>query len=375
MSDIRSHAHFLPKVILLSVLFLPSLAFAVSLTSTTTLNISICGDGLVNSGEACDVPGEVGAYSTTIAGRQCTAQCVFGPYCGDTILQSIHGEECDDGNNTDDDFCSAVCIIEPAATGGGGGSSGGGGGSSGGSTTQLGDTQIDVTGIAYPSRTVHILLDGEEIGTVNASSDGSFDFSTEASPGATTMGFWAEDSSGTRSTTFSTTFDVTLGAITNINGVLLPPTIRADTTEVDPGDTITFTGQAVPDAIVEIHIDDGATILTTESDDRGLWTVVFDTSGLSISDHTAKPRFITGDGALKTESNFGSALSIFVGVEGVASTPSDLNRDGSINLIDFSILIFWWQTTGGDSDPPADISGNGLVSLEDFSILLFNWTG
>jgi hypothetical protein len=66
---------------------------------------------------------------------------------------------------------------------------------------------------------------------------------------------------------------------------------------------------------------------------------------------------------------------LFVGVDGQATQPSDLNRDGSVNLIDFSILIFWWQTTGGDSNPPADINQNGNVGLEDFSILLFNWTG
>jgi len=50
-------------------------------------------------------------------------------------------------------------------------------------------------------------------------------------------------------------------------------------------------------------------------------------------------------------------------IYGQASTPSDLNRDGFVNLIDFSIMIFWWQTNGGDSDPPADINGNGSVSL------------
>ena len=110
--------------------------------ATTTLSVSICGDLVVNDGEECDVPGETGDYSTTIAGRQCTAVCSFGPYCGDGILQTLFGEECDDGNNTDADFCAADCTIEVAGSGGGG--SGGGGGSSGGSNTVLGDTQIDV---------------------------------------------------------------------------------------------------------------------------------------------------------------------------------------------------------------------------------------
>jgi hypothetical protein len=37
--------------------------------------------------------------------------------------------------------------------------------------------------------------------------------------------------------------------------------------------------------------------------------------------------------------------------------------------------LFWWGSDGGDSNPPADINRDGKVNLTDFSILLFNWTG
>ncbi len=52
-----------------------SMVFAQTLTTiaTTTLTISICGDLIINSGEQCDVPSDTGEYSTTIAGRQCSA--------------------------------------------------------------------------------------------------------------------------------------------------------------------------------------------------------------------------------------------------------------------------------------------------------------
>ena len=100
--------------------------------ATTTISLSICGDTLVSPDEQCDVPGEVGAYSTTILGRQCSNTCQYGPYCGDGILQTTYSETCDDGNNTSIDFCSDVCQIEPLGGGGGNssGSSGGGGGGS-----------------------------------------------------------------------------------------------------------------------------------------------------------------------------------------------------------------------------------------------------
>lgn len=342
--------------------------------STTTVFVSICGDTLVNSGEECDVPGEVGAYSTTIVGRQCSTQCFYGPYCGDGILQTIHAEVCDDANNDDNDFCAGDCSRETADSGGG--SSGGGGNSgSGGRDTVLGDTQVSIQGKAFLNTTVNILIDGTSVGTVRTNSRGEFQFNVETEPGTASFGFWATDSSGTRSLTVNTTFDVTQGAVTSLNGILIPPTMRISKTVVNPGETVTASGQTMPDAVVEVIVDNATKTFTTTADSTGKWSLELNTASLSASTHTLKARFISGTGTLKTQSPYGTALSLSVGVEGKATSNSDLNRDGKVNLIDFSILIFWWGTPGGNSNPPADINQNGRVGLEDFSILLFNWTG
>lgn len=359
-------------VVLVSCILFPQVIHALSI-ATTTLDVNNCGNFIVEVPEECDVPGETGVYSTTIVGRQCTPQCQYGPYCGDGILQTLFSEQCDDGNNEDGDFCGADCTIEPAGSGGGG-SSGGNSGGSGGSKVDLGDTSISVKGAAYPNRTVNIILDGDSVGTVRADSDGEFDFTTESEPGAATMGFWSTDIYGTRSITFNTTFDVTQGAVTTIRGVMLPPTIVADSTEINPGDIVTFKGQTSPNTTVDLYI--GNKVVESATANRsGEWQIAYNTSGLRAAEYLAKVRYKNANGSLSTESSFSSAVTLFVGVEGRATTPSDLNRDGSINLIDFSILIFWWQTSGGDSNPPADINGNGKVGIEDFSILLFNWTG
>jgi len=343
-------------------------------TSTTTLSISICGNEIVDNGEECDVLGETGAYSQTILGRQCSLLCQFGPYCGDGVLQTVQGEECDDGNNESGDFCSATCTIEPAGSGGGG-SSGGGSSGGGGSDEELGDTIINIIGRAYPSRTINFLLDTERVGSVRTDSSGEFEFSTNASPGTATLGIWSTDENEVRSITLNNTFDVTQGAITNLNGVILPPTISLVSQNVNPGDIITVSGQSVPESTVELHINDSQIIETISSDANGDWVIDFDTGRIAVAEHILRARTIAGNPPLTTESSFSTSLQLFVGVDGQVTQPSDLNRDGFINLIDFSILIFWWQTNGGSSDPPADINGNGSVSLEDFSILLFNWTG
>ena len=120
---------FVPVFYAIIIFSCASDVFANISVSTTTVRISICGDTLVNEGEECDVPGEIGTYSTTIAGRQCGADCLYGNYCGDAILQTLEGEVCDDGNNDDGDFCAGDCSRQTADSGGG---STGGGGSSGG---------------------------------------------------------------------------------------------------------------------------------------------------------------------------------------------------------------------------------------------------
>ncbi len=365
----------LPTIILLSFLVVDLRAEAVEIsTATTTINLSICGNSLVDVGEQCDVPGELGLYSTTIAGRQCNASCNYGPYCGDGILQTIHTEECDDANNDDGDFCSSECTIEPAGSGGGGTS--GGGGSSGGSDEDLGDTSISVTGSAYPNQQINFLIDTKAVGSVRANSTGRFEFATEVSPGTATLGVWANDSSGVRSITLNNTFDVTQGAVTNVSGLILPPTLSLSNTKVSPGSIVTVSGQSIPNAKIEIQVGNSSLRTeTTTADSAGKYSYQLNTTSLRNAQYPVKVRSITGTAPLLVQSGYSTIVQLFLGVDGAPSTPSDLSKDGKVNLTDFSILIFWWQTSGGDSNPPADISGNGKVSLEDFSILLFNWTG
>ncbi len=186
---------------------------------------------------------------------------------------------------------------------------------------------------------------------------------------------WANDPSGTRSSTFTTTFDATQGAVTTVSGILLPPTIKISPTQANPGDSVTVTGYAAPSASVEILVGNNTKTLTATSLANGSWTSLLDTKGLSSATYNIKARYVDGTGALKRESTYGSVVQLALGVDGKPTSNADLNRDGKVNLTDFSILVFWWGTPGGNSNPPADINQNGKVGLEDFSILLFNWTG
>jgi fibro-slime domain-containing protein len=73
----------------------------------------ICGDGIVAGNEVCD-DGELnGTYG------HCTIYCDgLGPHCGDAIVQSEEGEECDNGINLsgyqqEEGDCAPGCVLPP----------------------------------------------------------------------------------------------------------------------------------------------------------------------------------------------------------------------------------------------------------------------
>ncbi len=64
---------------------------------------SLCGDGVVDAGEACDDGLNDGAYGGCLSG--CAGLASF---CGDAIVNDP-SEACDDGNMIDDDGCTHTC--------------------------------------------------------------------------------------------------------------------------------------------------------------------------------------------------------------------------------------------------------------------------
>jgi cysteine-rich repeat protein len=81
-----------------------------------------CGDGVVDTGELCDVAGN--------ATSSCDIDCTL-PSCGDGQTNVAFGETCDDANAIAGDGCTPTCVIEPgyiiyvnaSATGAGNGTS------------------------------------------------------------------------------------------------------------------------------------------------------------------------------------------------------------------------------------------------------------
>ncbi len=315
---------------------------------------------------------------------------------GDTGDQEGNGEGTGGGSGTGSTGSgSGSSGGDSSGSGGSGGGSGGGGGSSGSGGSsggtggsggfegsdkpyQSGDGRVIITGYAFPRSTIVALVDGAVAENTQSTVTGEFSITIDQiARGAYTFGIYGIDKNGVRSSTFSTTFTVTGSRGSTLSNINVMPSISVSPNPVDPNSTLSVKGYTIPNATVTIENQNDKTsaslkTFTATSDANGAWSVDVSTNGFTTGTYKVRAK-ARQDVGIST--NF-SAYT-FYGVGQVAAVPrsSDLNRDGKVNLTDFSILLFWWNTDGGASNPPADINGDGRVSLTDFSILIFNWTG
>jgi len=240
-----------------------------------------------------------------------------------------------------------------------------------------GDAEVVVSGYAFPGSEVFILVDGVIVESDDANNDGRYEVTLEEiARGAYTFGVYAVDRNDVQSSVFSTSFTVSGGRTSALSNINVMPSITVTPDPVNPGQTLTMSGYAIPDATVTIENErDGAAVsrkqFTTTSNGNGEWSLDIDTAGFGAATYKVRARATAGT----ISTNFSEYTFYGVGQEADGELNADLNTDGSVNLTDFSILLFWWGGDGGNSAPPADINADGSVSLTDFSIMLFQWTG
>ena len=258
--------------------------------------------------------------------------------------------------------------------------SGGGGG--GGAPAPPLSATVNFSGRAYPSRTVTLLKDAQITSTTIAGSDAIFQTSvTGLSAGNYIFSLYAEDRDGRRSSLLTFPVSVTAGATTNVSGIFIAPTIDVDKSEVRRGESIAIFGQSSPQADMLIQVSSHQDFFAnTVSDKDGIYLYQFDTSVLEFGSHTTKSKASIGNQLI---SSFGRVVGFRVGDKTVIKTrvvvlKGDLNKDGRVNLIDFSIAAFWYQRTISVSFQAIEVerlNGDGKVDLVDFSIMAFFWTG
>lgn len=229
-------------------------------------------------------------------------------------------------------------------------------------------------GKAYLDSLVTILKDAKVVATVRT--DSKADFRAEIAnltTGSYAFGLWAEDSEGRKSVTISFTINVSPRKTTTISDILLPPTIELEKNSLEKGEFLNISGQTAPGSEIDILIDSAEQEIVekTKAEADGKWSYSFDTSILNKGVYSVKVKATSPEGLI---SSFSETLIFYyieeAPVEEICPR-GDLNQDGRVNLVDFSILLYWW----GRVNACADQNGNEIVDLPDFSIMMYYWTG
>jgi hypothetical protein len=304
------------RILLLSFIFLPigdALA-ASSQPVNATITITVCGNGIKESGEQCD--------NADLAG----ASCVSRGFAGGTL-------SCTPSCDYSTTMCTASAVTPPTTGSSGGG--GGGGSSSNGPTL----AQVVFKGTAYPGSFVTITKDGAAIVTVPAGPDANFEITaSDLNVGAYVFGISTVDGNGVKSILQTFPISVSSATITVVSGIFIPPTISLDKTQVKQGDILTMIGQTLPDAKVTISVHSAVAIVNNViADKKGAWLYKLDTTSLEYGAHTTQARATT----ISDISAASAVLNFTVGSTSVSADSVtnfdtvDLTGDRKVDLIDF----------------------------------------
>lgn len=270
---------------------------------------------------------------------------------------------------------------DPIPPSGGGGSGGGGGGA--GVYIPPVEPNHDSAifkGLAYPGSIVSLLKNGTIITEVPASPNGTFQITVRnLGQGTYTFGIIAEDVERRKSSMQTFSIYLTSDVSTVVEGIFIPPTITTDKTETVRGDPIVLLGKAAPNATVTLVVNsDTQLIKKVPSNSVGTWLYKLDSFELELGDHEGKVR----SSSLGDMSPFSQPINFVVGTKNVlrqavsqttSSRKCDLNGDTRVNLLDFSIMAFWYKRTGFPLK--VDLNNDKKIDLSDVSILAYCWTG
>lgn len=234
-------------------------------------------------------------------------------------------------------------------------------------------------GKAYPGAIISVLKNGTIVNELPANTEGTFSIPVHTvTPGVYTFGLFAKDSAGLKSSIVTYSTVVISNVSTEISGIIIPPTITTNKTEVKQGDEIVFSGKSIPNSevILNLFAKSGITKIAI-ANASGTWSYVLTTKGLELGDYNLKARAkigtqdtIYGDTILFTVGTSNKIRKITTSLVGARC---DLNDDGRVNLLDFSIMAFWYKRLG--FSVRVDLNSDGRINLTDLSILAYCWTG
>lgn len=251
-----------------------------------------------------------------------------------------------------------------------------GGGGSSGSTT---GATVVMSGLAFPNAKLTLLKDGAVSTTLIANPDGTFQITLNGlNHGTYQLSIFAEDPNGVLSSPHVINLLINSNQPYNFSNIIIPPTILANPTSVALNASYTVSGYAPAGSSVVVSVPNLQTNLgTATADSNGFYQLNL-TGNLPPGVQALRAR-ATINGFTSLYSRPVLVQYYLPGTVPIPPPPAqygicvDYNKDRRVNLIDFSILLFWFNKP--NAPPTIDCNRDNLIDIKDFSILMYFWTG
>jgi hypothetical protein len=235
---------------------------------------------------------------------------------------------------------------------------------------------VHFSGEAYPNATVNLLKNGTIVATVIADSGGLFDITlSEKYDGTMLYSLEALDTNNQKSILINYPLVVTAGYVTEVSGIIFPPTIAVDKVQATAGGYLTISGFAFPKKFMQVvfESEDKNTnkTFTLTAPSTGNYDITLPLVNMPLGNYTVYVKY-PDDNRISELVRFIIGDSDISSINTTLNIPGDCNADGRIDLVDFSMMAFWYEKP--NPPPCEDLNHDGIVNLTDFSILAFYWT-
>ena len=172
------------------------------------------------------------------------------------------------------------------------------------------------------------------------------------------------DKNGRTSQVKSYNLDVYANSL-NATDIFVSPTLGLLRGIVTKGDFITAAGYASPGGNVEFEIDDRLIFGRTTAGSDGAYKWLSNTAGLSFGQHRVRAR---QTGGFNKKSDW--SPTVIFSVSRLLNPQTDLNKDGIINISDWSIFLVRFKSEDDNQKALVDLNGDGKTDISDFSVFL-----
>ncbi len=241
-----------------------------------------------------------------------------------------------------------------------------------------GNANVVFTGTAYPNATVSLVRNGTLTTSTTAYADGTFSIQlSNISSGSNSFSLYAFDADNVKSANLNVLQNLPSNVTTTVNGLIIAPTLSSSHATIKQGENVTLKGYTAPNSPVAIHFTGQENFIqNVSSSTTGYYSFVLNTTSHGKGDYTIWS--VAKVGGIDSPPSLTVLLKI---ADQTVVTPpgecrrSDLNCDNRVNLIDFSILLYYWDSSNFSRNPRVDIDKSGHIGLRDLSIMLYDWTG